>query len=188
MENLQTELSHPASKLFKYTLFSILDTAKQSTSAQNHNPEYLEKVTIKLLQPAPGQIGWDIFSLNYIMEIPLTTIFDAEINFKYLKIFNFLWKIKSLEFWLNEIWIMHKKFSQDNISEQYRGIITKCNIIRHQMLFFIQNLFSYLMLEVIETELNIFIKNIKEVDSMDDIIQKHHEFVDNITRKSMNSN
>jgi hypothetical protein len=54
MENLQTELSHPASKLFKYTLLSILDTAKQTTSAQNHKPEYLERVGVRLLKPSPG--------------------------------------------------------------------------------------------------------------------------------------
>jgi gamma-tubulin complex component 3 len=115
---------------------------------------------VRLLKPEPGQIGWDIFSLNYVMDSPLTTIFDAEVNFKYLQIFNFLWKVKSIEYWLNEIWILHKKFSQDNISEEYRKIITVCNVIRHQMLFFIQNLFSYLMLEVIETEWNLFLKNI----------------------------
>jgi gamma-tubulin complex component 3 len=122
------------------------------------------------------------------MDSPLTTIFDAEISLKYLRVFNFLWKIKSIEFWLNEIWIMHKKFSQDNISEEYRRIITICNVIRHQMLFFIQNLFSYLMLEVIETEWNAFLRNIETVASMDDIIIKHQEFVDNIMRRSMNYN
>ena len=54
IENLQSELGQPASKLFRYTLASILDTAKQTTSAQNHKQEYLEKVTVKLLQPQPG--------------------------------------------------------------------------------------------------------------------------------------
>jgi hypothetical protein len=54
------------------------------------------------------------------------------------------------------------------------------------MLFFIQNLFSYLMLEVIETEWNKFVKNIKEVESLEEMIWKHREFVDNIMRGSMN--
>ena len=185
MENLQTELSQTASKIFKHNIALIIESTKTSTSAQNQDKEFLDRVGVKLLDPEPGAIGWDIFSLDYRLDSPLTTIFNREIMLKYLTIFNFLWRVKRLEYWLNNIWILHKKNCQLGITPDILSSVNICNLIRHQMLHFVKTFFSYLMLEVIETEWNHFVSSIEKVESLDEIIQRHEKFVENVLEKSM---
>ena len=44
-----------------------------------------------------GDRGWDVFSLEYNARDPLNTIFTESVMARYLKIFNFLWKLKCVE-------------------------------------------------------------------------------------------
>lgn len=104
---------------------------------------------------------------------------------KYADIFNFFWKVKRLEFILNEVWMMHKKHSRFAQEDEMSHSLNLSNLIRHQMLHFVKTFFSYLMLEVVETEWNTFNEGIKKAASMDDIITLHNTFVDNLQQKSI---
>ena len=61
---------------------------------------------MKLLESSPGDRGWEIFLLDYRVNdlSPLSTIFSEEIMQKYLKIFNFLWRLKRVEHALSSSW------------------------------------------------------------------------------------
>lgn len=60
------------------------------------------------------------------------------------------------------------------------------NRMRHQMLHFLNTVLSYLMLEVIETEWNVFLDAVKNTsESLDDIINRHRDFISAVMQKSM---
>ena len=56
--------------------------------------------------------------------------------------------------------------------------IVRCNLMRHQMFYFIKNFMSYLLLDVIEKEWGVFMEELQKVQSLDDIIKIHTNFVD----------
>lgn len=63
MDLLADELSNSASQIYKHTLLGYLETAVRSSNAQYHDPEFLNRLDIKLLESTPGDKGWEIFLL-----------------------------------------------------------------------------------------------------------------------------
>lgn len=61
MDLLAAELGEPASKIYRHTLMASLETAIRSSNAQYHDPEFLNRLDIKLLEASPGDRGWEIF-------------------------------------------------------------------------------------------------------------------------------
>ena len=57
-----------------------------------------------MLEFSHGEIGWEVFTLEYKVESPLDTILDSETMTGYLKMFNHLWRIKRVEFSVNGAW------------------------------------------------------------------------------------
>lgn len=98
------ELDRPAKDLYSYELSSILDAALRSTNSQYDDPEILNHLDVRLMSNFEGDTGWDIFTLQYTVRGPLSTMLEPSMS-KYLQLFKHLWRIKHLEFVLSsKIW------------------------------------------------------------------------------------
>lgn len=98
------ELDRPAKDLYSYELSSILDAALRSTNSQYDDPEILNHLDVRLMNNFEGDTGWDIFSLQYTVRGPLSTMLEPSMA-KYLQLFKHLWRMKHLEFVLSsKIW------------------------------------------------------------------------------------
>lgn len=58
-----------------------------------------------MLEYSHGEIGWDVFTLEYKVDAPIDTVLDSEAMIKYLKLFNHLWRIKRIESALSKGWM-----------------------------------------------------------------------------------
>lgn len=58
-----------------------------------------------MLEYSHGEIGWDVFTLEYKVDSPIDTVIDSEAMVKYLKLFNHMWKIKRIEGTLTKGWM-----------------------------------------------------------------------------------
>jgi len=57
-----------------------------------------------MLEYSQGEIGWDVFTLEYKVDAPLDTVLDPDSMVKYLKLFNHLWKMKRIESTMTKGW------------------------------------------------------------------------------------
>jgi len=107
----------------------------------------------------------------------------------YLKIFNFLWKLKRVEYTLSQCWSQHN-FKKKEIQSlvEIRGDLHTTNLLRHEMIHFISNLHSYLQVEVLESAWNIFTDDVLEAENLDQIRSIQDKFIENILDKSLLSN
>ena len=187
MESLYNELKNPATTIFKYNLQSILETSINSTNARFNDKECLNKLNIKLLNARPGDIGWDIFCLEYNISLPLSIIISKKNLLDYQKMFIFLLKIKRIE------------YSQEH--QEWRKIMTTCHYIdnkkydffrkkiktslqfNQEIIHFIISLHNYLTLEVLETQYKKLLKKFKTINNLDELIIAHDEFINNIKQK-----
>jgi gamma-tubulin complex component 3 len=186
LEAMQETLGTSASKIFRHNLVSILDSVKSQGSLNGYRKDLLEKVGIFLFEQSVGTRGWDIFSLHYDIEPPLSTIFETESMQYYYRFFNLIWKIKYLIFSLSSHSKIHRRsFLQKDLPEDMMDKVNLSNHIRHQMLHFLNTFLSYIMLEVVETEWEIFLKGVEIADCLDEIIERHREFVVKILDKSL---
>lgn len=58
-----------------------------------------------MLEYCQGEIGWDVFTLEYKVEAPIDTVIDPESMLKYLKVFNHLWQMKRVSSTLGHGWM-----------------------------------------------------------------------------------
>lgn len=69
LELLDEELGRPATQLFRHNLTGILETAIRATNSQFEDPDILERLDVRLLDIQPGDVGWDVFSLDYKVQV-----------------------------------------------------------------------------------------------------------------------
>lgn len=58
-----------------------------------------------MMEYSHGEIGWDVFTLEYKVDSPVNTVLDTDSMMNYLKIFNHLWKVKRIESALSVAWM-----------------------------------------------------------------------------------
>lgn len=110
MEILQTELSKPAIQVYKHTLLGLLESAIRSSNISYLPQEVGLRLNVKILEPSKDDTGWEVFCIDYQIDEPLNTIFNGRVMLYYYRIFNFLWRVKRVEYTLTQCWKSHAKF------------------------------------------------------------------------------
>ncbi|SCV69660.1 BQ2448_1054 [Microbotryum intermedium] len=111
MESLGPSLDRPANLLYRHNLTATLETALRgsssgalsSSSVNRSSSDVLRRLDARMLEFTQGEIGWDVFTLEYKVDAPLDTILDPDSMQGYLKMFKHLWQIKRVEYALNGV-------------------------------------------------------------------------------------
>lgn len=98
-------LAKPANTLYRHNLTATLETAIRSSGAQYDPLDVLRRLDARMLEYSHGEIGWDVFTLEYKVDSPIDTVLDPESMEKYLKLFRYLWQQKRVELALNKGWM-----------------------------------------------------------------------------------
>ena len=188
MESLYEELDKPANLIFKHNLQSNLESSIRASNAQINDQECLKKLNIKLINASVGDIGWDIFCLEYKVDLPLTVIFSNKLLKDYQKLFFFFWKIKRIEYSQNNhIWKKVKTFNQlINTKLDFMKKAVQISIhFNQEIIHFMSNLHNYFALEVLESQYKKLINELPKVNNLNELISKHKLFLDNIKKQCL---
>ncbi|KUJ15723.1 uncharacterized protein LY89DRAFT_647645 [Mollisia scopiformis] len=189
MESLSSNLDRPAGAQYRHTLTAQLEHAIRGSNAQYDSPEVLRRLDARMLQLSHGDIGWDCFTLEYKIDAPVDVVVTEWGNRQYLKVFNFLWRIKRVEFALASTWRKCMTGSRGVLQGEDENVTKAWKLTRGvlaEMIHFIGQLQFYILFEVIQTsweELQTAIK--KEGCTLDDIIKAHTKFLNAITHKGL---
>ena len=187
------DLSEKAGAVSAYQLGGALETAIRSSVVQFDDPEILKCLRVEMMPHAGEEYGWDVFSLNYLVQSPLTCVFTRAAMNKYLRVFNFLWRLKRVEHALSSVWQSMKPSVQlfdrvrNEFSESVLGIkneVRRCHCVRNEMSHFCVNLQQYIMFEVLEESWTDFEEKIKSAGDLDALIRAHEAYLDNIVEKA----
>jgi gamma-tubulin complex component 3 len=100
-----TSLSRPANTLYRHNLTATLESAISSSNAQNDPPDVLRRLDARMLEYSHGEIGWDVFTLEYRIDPPIDTVITPESMINYMKIFSHIWKMRRVESSLAKGWM-----------------------------------------------------------------------------------
>ncbi|KAK7202614.1 gamma tubulin complex protein 3 [Myxozyma melibiosi] len=189
IELLAPSLGRPANTLYRHHLTSTLETAIRGSNAQYSRPEVLRNLDARMLEFVHGEIGWDVFTLEYRVEAPLDVIINPYATRQYLKIFNFLWRVKHVGFVLNVTWAKSITGARgvlgdvgDLVGQDWKLARACCG----EMLHFICQLEYYVLYEVIESSWSELQTELKREDlTLDQLIEVHKKYLENITRKAL---
>lgn len=137
-----------------------------------------------------------MFTLEYKLESPLDVIVDTTGNRQYLKVFNFLWRLKRVESTINLVWtkvVMSNRspiLRKRNLSTSKSYNMSQCwRVARkalQEMSHFIAQLQYYILFEVIENSWDQFIRAFNQENcTLDTMIEAHRMFVQDITHKGL---
>lgn len=187
--SLSPYLSLPANSQYRHTLTAQLEAAVRGSNAQFDPPEVLRRLDARMLELSHGDIGWEVFTLEYRVEAPLDVIVTPHSNRQYLKVFNFLWRIKRVEFALSSTW--------QRATTGARGVLGKVDDVLGgdwkaargvvaEMSHLLAQLQNYILFEVIETSWARLQQAMAAPDAtLDDLIEAHAEYLRSITRKGL---
>ncbi|KAL1389069.1 Spc98 family-domain-containing protein [Phyllosticta capitalensis] len=182
MESLSSNLDQPANTQYRHTLTAQLEHAVRNSNAQYDSPEVLRRLDSRMLELSHGEIGWDVFTLEYKIDAPVDVIVTPFGSKQYLKVFNFLWRVKRVEFALGSTWRRCM-----TAARQFLGAVedrARCAVA--EMIHFVNQLQYYILFEVIESSWNTLQKKMRQPEAtLDDLIQAHAEYLTNITRKGL---
>jgi gamma-tubulin complex component 3 len=189
MESLAANLDRPAGAQYRHTLTAQLEHAIRGSNAQYDSPEVLRRLDARMLQLSHGDIGWDCFTLEYKIDAPVDVVVTEWGNRQYLKVFNFLWRIKRVEFALLTTWrkcmtgargvLQNSDPSVNQTWKSTRGILA-------EMIHFVGQLQYYILFEVIESSWGELQKRIQKEDcTLDDLIKAHTRYLNDITHKGL---
>jgi gamma-tubulin complex component 3 len=189
MESLAANLDRPAGAQYRHTLTAQLEHAIRGSNAQYDSAEVLRRLDARMLQLSHGDIGWDCFTLEYKIDAPVDVVVSDWGNRQYLKVFNFLWRIKRVEFALSSTW--------RKVTTGSRGVLqTNHEIVQEtwkktrgflaEMVHFVGQLQYYILFEVIESSWTELQARLKRDDAtLDDIIKAHKNYLNSITHKGL---
>ena len=189
MESLAANLDRPAGAQYRHTLTAQLEHAIRGSNAQFDSPEVLRRLDARMLQLSHGDIGWDCFTLEYKIDAPVDVVVTEWGNRQYLKVFNFLWRIKRVEFGLLSTWRKCMtgargvlQTSDPVVKETWKS--TRGTLA--EMMHFVGQLQYYILFEVIESSWGELQKRIRKEDcTLDDIIKAHTRYLTDITHKGL---
>lgn len=164
-------LNEPSSNISLNYLSKLLGESI-GESALRHNL-YAHRLDARILDPIHGNIGWEVFTIEYrIDDLPIYTILEGLIM-QYLKIFNFLWRMRHLHYLLiqnsvesanlrrlefNKIMRKYNKVRRNKtlgVSDTKVVWIAKTfntvSLIRNNFIKFLNSLLGYLVFDVVET-------------------------------------
>lgn len=189
MESLAANLDKPAGAQYRHTLTAQLEHAIRGSNAQYDSPEVLRRLDARMLQLSHGDMGWDCFTLEYKIDAPVDVVVTEWGNRQYLKVFNFLWRIKRVEFALLTTWRKCMTGSRGVLQtsdpvvaqtwKSTRGVLA-------EMIHFVGQLQYYILFEVIESSWDELQKRIHKEDcTLDDLINAHRRYLNDITHKGL---
>ncbi|KAI4979184.1 hypothetical protein ZWY2020_015937 [Hordeum vulgare] len=144
-----------------------------------------------MMDHGEGDRGWDVFSLEYDARVPLDTVFTASVMKMYLKIFNFLWKLKRVDHSLTGVWktmkpncIVSSPFYKEVTSIVARFVsVLEMPSSFNETNHFVTNFQDYIMFEVPEVSAR-FGRNGCSKD-LDDLLMGHDNYLTSIVEKSL---
>ncbi|KAL1944175.1 hypothetical protein VTO73DRAFT_3360 [Trametes versicolor] len=185
MDTLGPSLSRPANTLYRHNLTATLESALRSSNAQNDPSDVLRRLDARMLEYSHGEIGWDVFTLEYKVDAPIDTVLDPTAMMKYLKLFNHLWRVKRIGGTLSTGWMRiaggAKTFLRvPELEYDWHQI----RLVMAEMIHFMRQMEAYCNLEVIEcswTELIAFVE--KKEGDLDALIETHRAYLDRMVKK-----
>ncbi|KAF4550452.1 Gamma tubulin complex component C-terminal-like protein [Elsinoe fawcettii] len=204
LESLASNLDAPANAQYRHHLTSALDHSIRNSNAQYEAPDITRRLDARMLELSHGEIGWDVFTLEYRMDSPLDVVVGAWAQKQYLKIFNFLWRIKRVEFTLGQVWgrcmtgsrgVLRfvgegrrnkKSTDEDEADDELKEAWKRARGGLAAMVHFVGQLQYYILFEVIESGWEkLKAEMAKPTATLDTLISAHTTYLHNITRKGL---
>ncbi|KAF8677740.1 Gamma-tubulin complex DGRIP91 SPC98 component [Rhizoctonia solani] len=185
MEALGPNLSRPANTLYRHNLTATLDTAIERSNARFDSTDIIRRLDARMLEYSHGEIGWDVFTLEYKVDAPLDTVLDPESMRKYMTLFQHLWQMRRVDVTLTQGWARLASASKTIARvPELQSSWHQVRIVLAEMIHFIRQMQSFSHLEVIDVSWKRLVEfTRKKEGDLDALIDAHQTYLERIEKK-----
>ncbi|KAG8763621.1 Microtubule-nucleating Tub4p (gamma-tubulin) complex component [Ceratobasidium sp. 423] len=185
MEALGPNLSRPANTLYRHNLTATLDTAIERSNARFDSTDIIRRLDARMLEYSHGEIGWDVFTLEYKVDAPLDTVLDPESMRKYMTLFQHLWQMRRVDVTLTQGWARLASASKTIARvPELQSAWHQARIVLAEMIHFIRQMQSFSHLEVIDVSWKRLVEfTRKKEGDLDALIDAHQTYLERIEKK-----
>ena len=167
-------------------------------------------VPYQLMQASEGDEGWDVFALTYKVDTPVNAVLTPAALDRYLRIFNFLWRLKRVEYGLCNTWCRHMTSAHSlKVRRLLHALLCccwgyvdpsslpprlqrlpvfghafhRCHIVRAEMMHVVATIANCIMFEVLESSWEKLVSDLHQAQDMDALIEAHNTYLDTIFDK-----
>jgi len=130
---------------------------------------------------AHGLHGVDAFTLDFKVKWPLSLVLSRQSLTKYQLIFRHIFFCKYVERQLCDTWQAHQSTKELRL----RSALGPDYCLRQRMLHFLQNFQYYIMIEVLEPHWHELERRLESVNTVDELMKHHSEFLDTCLRECL---
>lgn len=219
IEKGYTLLNENSINLSSNQLITLLQDSIDSSSVHsNIDPKIYNRIDARLLNlNLSSCLGWNVFTLDFKLLPHIDYLVKS--NYKeYLRVFNFLFKLKVLDFQLSKNW---KESNNKQLNSALRNNTKfkfkiksyqkKFNLMRHQFISFISSIFLFVQNDILSLNYNNLAQRLSNKDTLfhlknnklmpfslnsthggnfnlDDLKEMHSQYILSISRSELFSN
>ncbi|KAG8748429.1 Microtubule-nucleating Tub4p (gamma-tubulin) complex component [Ceratobasidium sp. 414] len=185
MEALGPSLSRPANTLYRHNLTATLDTAIERSNARFDSADIIRRLDARMLEYSHGEIGWDVFSLEYKVDAPLDTVLDPDSMRKYTTLFQHLWQMRRVDLALTQGWARLASASKTIARvPELKSSWHQARIVLAEMIHFIRQMQSFSHLEIIDVSWKRLVEfTHKKEGDLDALIEAHQQYLERIEKR-----
>jgi gamma-tubulin complex component 2 len=121
-------------------------------------------------------IGWDMFTLDYQIQWPLSLVVSRRTFAKYQVIFRHLFQLKRVEYKLAHLWTDYQQARRISRSEP----LHRAHLLLQQMMHFVQHVYNYTVFEALEPRWTDLQGRLRSAPTVDQLIGEHENFLDSV--------
>ncbi|ODV97792.1 hypothetical protein PACTADRAFT_47643 [Pachysolen tannophilus NRRL Y-2460] len=180
-------LNKPSNSLTSHQLTRILQDSIYDSTVKNFPKSTLNSLDARVLEIGGNSStsSWDVFTLDYRINMPLSIILnnkDNESLKEYLRMFNFLFKLKRVQYLLHSNFNKKKTFREVNTYVKKLKLIKKNNkenfIIGEDDVKFAMVVNKFKKLNIINLNMLHFMNKITNFFNYEVIDKNFHKFID----------
>ena len=193
---LRPSLDKPANSLFRHNLTGILETSIRSSAAQFESEEIMKRLDVRLMEASASDKGWDVFSLEYVIDSPLDAIIDDSASVNYLRLFQYLWKIRRIGYEVvHSNWkgLFERKFilwTREKLCKSKDMAAKRSSLGQYvrigEIVHFLNQLQYFMVFEVLECSWKEFVDKMNGQDNdIDSIRELHQKYIADLMSRSL---
>lgn len=195
IHELDPLLSRKASEVYFHEVMPLFRSISEKSSIKNIGfikgkgwtkigAELLDRFGLKFLEKSDGDKGWDIFCLEFNFSDLMRCVVTEQMELKLQRLSHFLIRLRRLYYKMNQIWKLQKKvLKTENILPSAYQLIVKCNLMRTHMSQFVTNINSYVFYEVIASEYQKFVDEVKRSEDLQQLRKACNDLMANLLRR-----
>ncbi|BES94411.1 Spc97 / Spc98 family [Nesidiocoris tenuis] len=120
--------------------------------------------------------GYEAFTLSMKCRWPVSLVFNTKVQSLYQMLFRHFFYCKHVERLLCNAWILDQTIR--SMSHEEMKPYGPALVLRNKMILFLQNMQNYITEDAIEPAWIEFLESVEHCESVDDLIQKHWDFLE----------